>query len=52
MFLLPADRSILVRTLTFRQQLDALRRRFDLRADDQVLEELKITHLLDRRTGG
>jgi ABC-type multidrug transport system ATPase subunit len=47
-FLLPADRSILVRTLTFRQQLDALRRRFDLRAGDEVLEELKITHLLDQ----
>jgi ABC-type multidrug transport system ATPase subunit len=47
-FLLPADRSILVRTLTFHQQLEALRMRFGLRAGDQVLEELKITHLLDR----
>ena len=50
LFLLPADRSILVRALTFRQQLDALRRRFDLRAGDEVVEELKITHLLDQRT--
>ena len=50
LFLLPADRSILVRTLTLRQQLDALRRRFDLPGGDEVVEELKITHLLDQRT--
>jgi ABC-type multidrug transport system ATPase subunit len=51
-FLLPVDRSILVRALTFRQQLDAMRSRFGLRAGDQVLEELKITHLLDQSPDG
>jgi ABC-type multidrug transport system ATPase subunit len=49
-FLLPADRSILVRTLTLGQQLDALRKRFGLRGGGEVVEELKITHLLDQPT--
>lgn len=50
-FLLPADRSTLTRTLTLRQHLDALRRRFGLPAGGTELEELKITHLLDRTVG-
>jgi ABC-type multidrug transport system ATPase subunit len=51
LFLLPADRCTLTRTLTLRQHLDALRRRFGLPADDAALEALKITHLLDRTVG-
>jgi ABC-type multidrug transport system ATPase subunit len=51
LFLLPADRCTLTRTLTLRQHLDVLRRRFGLPADDAALEELKITHLLDRTVG-
>jgi ABC-type multidrug transport system ATPase subunit len=51
LFLLPADRCTLARTLTLRQHLDALRRRFVLPPDDNVLEALKITHLLDRAVG-
>lgn len=47
-FLLPADRCTLTRTLTLRQHLDALRRRFGLPPRDEVLKELQITHLLDR----
>lgn len=51
LFLLPADRSPLTRTLTLRQHLDALRRRFGLPPDGTEVEELKITHLLDRVVG-
>lgn len=51
LFLLPADRCTLTRTLTLRQHLDVLRRRFGLPPDDAPLEELKITHLLDRTVG-
>jgi ABC-type multidrug transport system ATPase subunit len=51
LFLLPADRCTLTRTLTLRQHLDALRRRFDLPPGDAALEELKIAHLLDRAVG-
>jgi ABC-type multidrug transport system ATPase subunit len=51
LFLLPADRSTLSRTLTLRQHLDALRRRFGLPPGGTELEELRITHLLDRAVG-
>ena len=51
LFLLPADRSTLTRTLTLRQHLDALRRRFGLPQGGTELEDLKITHLLDRAVG-
>jgi len=51
LFLLPADRCTLTRTLTLRQHLDALRRRFGLPMDGTEVEELKITHLLDRTVG-
>jgi ABC-type multidrug transport system ATPase subunit len=51
LFLLPVDRCTLTRTLTLRQHLDALRRRFGLPPGDATLEELKITHLLDRAVG-
>jgi ABC-type multidrug transport system ATPase subunit len=47
-FLLPVDRSTLIRRFTLRQHLDALRRRFTLPPDDAGLETLKVTHLLDR----
>jgi lipopolysaccharide export system ATP-binding protein len=48
LFFLPADRCTLTRTLTLRQHAAALRRRFALPPGDGVLEELKVTHLLDR----
>ncbi|HEX8392130.1 MAG TPA: ATP-binding cassette domain-containing protein [Longimicrobium sp.] len=51
LFLLPADRCTLSRTLTLRQHLDTMRRRFALPAADEVVEELKIAHLLDRYVG-
>jgi ABC-type multidrug transport system ATPase subunit len=52
LFLLPVDRSTLTRTLTLRQHLDALRRRFAAADAERVLEELGIAHLLDRRPDG
>ncbi|HEV2146235.1 MAG TPA: ABC transporter ATP-binding protein [Longimicrobiaceae bacterium] len=52
LFLLPVDRCTLTRTLTLRQHLDALRRRFALPAWDDVVEELRIAHLLDRSVVG
>ncbi len=51
LFLLPADRRTLTRTLTLRQHLGTLRCRFGLPADDTALETLNITHLLDRTIG-
>jgi ABC-type multidrug transport system ATPase subunit len=51
LFLLPADCCTLTRTLTLRQHLDTLRTRFGLPPGDAALEELKITHLLDRAVG-
>ncbi|HEX8693870.1 MAG TPA: ABC transporter ATP-binding protein [Longimicrobium sp.] len=49
LFLLPVDRCTLTRTLTLRQHLAALRRRFATAGGDEVAEELRIAHLLDRR---
>ncbi len=51
LFLLPVDRSTTIRGLTLRQHLGALRLRFALPPADAALEELKITHLLDRKVG-
>jgi ABC-type multidrug transport system ATPase subunit len=51
LFLLPADRCTLTRTLTLRQHLDVLRRRFGLPPDDAALEPLRIDHLMDRTVG-
>lgn len=48
-YLLPVDRTALAGTLTMRQHVAALRRRFSLPAGDGVLEELGITHLMDQR---
>lgn len=47
-FFLPVDRSALSRTLTLRQHLDALRRRFGTGDAQAVLQELDVVHLLDR----
>jgi lipopolysaccharide export system ATP-binding protein len=46
-FFLPVDRPGLTRTLTLREHLAALRRRFGTEHPDAVVEALRIAHLLD-----
>jgi ABC-type multidrug transport system ATPase subunit len=52
LFLLPVDRHTFTRTLTLRQHLDAVRRRFGTPPWDGVVEALRVTHLLDRGSAG
>jgi ABC-type multidrug transport system ATPase subunit len=52
LFYLPVDRSTLTRTLTLREHLGAVRRRFGVEDAPCPAEALGIAHLLDRRPRG